>query len=35
VVVPWWSYIVLISAYYGRFLFLHQFWMIVLLGRVP
>jgi hypothetical protein len=34
VVVAWWSYIVLVSVYCGRFLLLHLFWMIVLLGRV-
>jgi hypothetical protein len=33
-VVAWWSYIVLVSAYYGRLLLLHLIWMIVLLGRV-
>jgi hypothetical protein len=34
VVVVWWSYIVLVSVYHGRFLLLHQFWMTVLLVRV-
>jgi hypothetical protein len=29
-----WSYIVLVSAYRGRLLLLHLFWMIVLLSRV-
>jgi hypothetical protein len=33
-VVAWWSYIVLISAYCGRLLLLHLFWMIILLGRI-
>jgi hypothetical protein len=34
VVVAWWAYITLVSAYLGRLLLLHLFWMIVLLGRV-
>jgi hypothetical protein len=34
VVVAWWSYIVLVSAYHGRLLLLYLFWRIVLLGRV-
>jgi hypothetical protein len=34
VVVAWCSYIVLVSVYCGRLLFLHQFWMIVLLSRM-
>jgi hypothetical protein len=29
-----WSCIVLVSVYHGRFLFLLQFWMIALLGKV-
>jgi hypothetical protein len=27
----WWSYIVLVSAYRGRVLLFHLFWMIVLI----
>jgi hypothetical protein len=34
IVVALWSYAVLVSAYYGRLLLFHLFWMIVLLGRV-
>jgi hypothetical protein len=30
----WCSYIVLIFVYCGRLIFLHQFWMILLLGIV-
>jgi hypothetical protein len=33
-VVAWWSYIVLVSAYHGRLLLLHLFWMIVFLGSI-
>jgi hypothetical protein len=34
VLVAWWSYIDLISAYHGRLLLVYLFGMIVLLGRV-
>jgi hypothetical protein len=34
VVVACWSYIILVSIYCWRLLFLHQLWMIVLLSRV-
>jgi hypothetical protein len=34
VVVAWWSHIILVSVYCGRFLLLPQFWMIVWLGTI-
>jgi hypothetical protein len=34
VVVSWWSYVILVSAYHGRLLLPHLFSMIVFLGRI-